>query len=436
MSYAAAAAKGPKQSPEEAYVKPVFIAKLQSVLHKMAYRRLLEHEDNDLCDIFLWRERELFASLIASTIRKQFARANIPRPNSRAPPPPQVAHEEASIGSLVDVDSPHVASVSSDYSGKTQTQVEREEREAEDAEREAREKFNEVSEEASQKYEKGKKEASEKGKELKREASAKGKEVEADAKVVGHDISEASKDAKHDLSEKAKVARQKAKEAGHEANEKAKIAGQKTKEAAHDANERAQEAGHELNENRDNPVVIANALIIGLGSAFVGFGAYKKYQAGELNWQVGGFWAGAIGLFALGDYYMSQWIPFQEQIPTQVDAACYERRGVCTERLSVWPVVESTFQIWSLFRGLYSSRRRVLPLYLVVYLILGNKEIVFVVYDLEDIEPVLSGSDRVAREFCLVMPPTEPTVTLTPLNMKIEDRLTSPLMGKYSYIPL
>ena len=237
----------------------------------MAYRRLLEHEDNDLCDVFLWRERELFASLIASTTRKQFARANIPRPNSRAPPPPQVAHEEASIGSLVDVDSPHVASVSSDYSGKTQTQVEREEREAEDAEREAREKFNEVSEEASQKYEKGKKEASEKGKELKREASAKGKEVEADAKVVGHDISEASKDAKHDLSEKAKVARQKAKEAGHEANEKAKIAGQKTKEAAHDANERAQEAGHELNENRDNPVVIANALIIGLGSAFVGY---------------------------------------------------------------------------------------------------------------------------------------------------------------------
>ena len=95
--------------------------------------------------------------------------------------------------------------------------------------------------------------------------------MEADAKEVGHDISEASKDAKHDLSEKAKVARQKAKEAGHEANEKAKIAGKKTKEAAHDMNERAQEAGHELNENRENPVVIANALIIGLGSAFVGY---------------------------------------------------------------------------------------------------------------------------------------------------------------------
>ncbi|MCJ1400082.1 hypothetical protein MMC11_003285 [Xylographa trunciseda] len=274
MSYAAAAAKGPKQSPEEAYVN-----------------------------------------------NEEFLHSNVPRANSRAPPPPEVTHEEASIGSLVDVDSPHVASVSSDYSGKTKTQVEREEREAEDAERaarekerEVREKFNEVSEEASQKYEKGKKEASEKGKELKREASVKGKEVEAGAKEAAHDVSEASKDAKHDLSEKAKVARHKAKEAGHEANEKAKIAGQKTKEAAHDMNERAQEAGHELNENRDNPVVIANALIIGLGSAFVGFGAYKKYQAGELNWQVGGFWASAIGLFALGDYYMSQYL-FKNKYP-------------------------------------------------------------------------------------------------------------------------
>ncbi|MCJ1395555.1 hypothetical protein MMC18_008441 [Xylographa bjoerkii] len=290
MSYAAAAAKGPKQSPEEAYVKSLFIAKLQNVLHIMACLSQLEHENK--------------VSLF-----------------SRAPPPPEVAHEESSIGSLVDVDSPHVASVSSDYSGKTKTQVEREEREAEDAERaareterEAREKFNEVSEEASEKYEKGKKEASAKGKEVKKEASEKGKEVEAGAKEVGHDVSEASKDAKHDLSEKAKVARHKAKEAGHEANEKAKVAGQKTKEAAHDMSERAQEAGHELNENRDNPVVIANALIIGLGSAFVGFGAYKKYQAGELNWQVGGFWAGAIGLFALGDYYMSQYL-FKNKYP-------------------------------------------------------------------------------------------------------------------------
>ncbi|MCJ1386999.1 hypothetical protein MMC17_010128 [Xylographa soralifera] len=293
MSYAAAAAKGPKQSPEEAYVKSILITKLQSVLYTMAYLRQLEHENKGF----------LFSYSAERSIR-------LPH---RAPPPPEVAHEEASIGSLVDVDSPHVASVSSEYSGKTKTQVEREEREAEDAEREAREKFDEVSDEASQKYEKGKKEASEKGKELKKEASAKGKEVEADAKEVGHDVSEASKDAKHDLSEKAKVARQKAKEAGHEANEKAKIAGQKTKEAAHDMNERAQEAGHELNENRDNPVVIANALIIGLGSAFVGFGAYKKYQAGELNWQVGGFWAGAIGLFALGDYYMSQWVNLQSR---------------------------------------------------------------------------------------------------------------------------
>jgi hypothetical protein len=36
------------------------------------------------------------------------------------------------------------------------------------------------------------------------------------------------------------------------------------------------------------------------------YGAYKKYSAGELNWKVAGIWAGIIGLFAVGDYYLSQ----------------------------------------------------------------------------------------------------------------------------------
>ncbi|MCJ1479140.1 hypothetical protein MMC13_007824 [Lambiella insularis] len=268
MSYAAAAAKGPKQSPEEAYV--------YSIPNMSSPRARCSDAPGLLYTV---------CSL------------------DRAPAQPEIAHEEASIGSLVDVDSPHISSVDSDYSGKTNTQAEREEREAEEAEREAREKFNEVSDEASKKYEKGKK-----------EASAKGKEAEKKAKEYGHDISEASKDAKQDLTEKAKVAGRKAKEAGHEVNEQAKIAGRKAKEAGHEMNERAREAGQDLNENRDNPVVIGNALIIGLGSAFIGFGAYKKYQAGELNWQVGGLWAGAIGLFALGDYYMSQYL-FKNKYP-------------------------------------------------------------------------------------------------------------------------
>lgn len=41
-------------------------------------------------------------------------------------------------------------------------------------------------------------------------------------------------------------------------------------------------------------------------SAGLGFGAYRKYAAGELTWKVVGAWAGVVGLFAAGDFYLSQ----------------------------------------------------------------------------------------------------------------------------------
>lgn len=56
------------------------------------------------------------------------------RSDSRAPAPPQVEHTEDSVSSLVDVDSPHVSSVPSDYESqavKTDTQAVRKEREEE-----------------------------------------------------------------------------------------------------------------------------------------------------------------------------------------------------------------------------------------------------------------------------------------------------------------
>ncbi|MCJ1408460.1 hypothetical protein MMC19_002535 [Ptychographa xylographoides] len=211
--------------------------------------------------------------------------ANVFNTKSRAPAPPEIAHDDSSTASLIDVDSPHISSVSSDYQGETKTQVEREEHETEEAEREAREKFNQVSDETGKELREGKK-----------EAHAKGKEAKHKAREVAHDANE------------------KAKEAAREIKKDAKIAGQKAKEAGHEMDDRAREAGHDLKENRDNPVVIANALVIGLGSAALGFGAYRKYKAGELNWQVGGMWAGAIGLFALGDYYLSQYL-FKNKYP-------------------------------------------------------------------------------------------------------------------------
>jgi hypothetical protein len=61
-----------------------------------------------------------------------------------------------------------------------------------------------------------------------------------------------------------------------------------------------------LKANSDNPVVVGNALVVGILGTALGVGAYRKYVAGELSWRVAGAWAGVVGLFAAGDYYASQ----------------------------------------------------------------------------------------------------------------------------------
>jgi len=76
-----------------------------------------------------------------------------------APQLPEVVHSEASTSSLIDVDSPHVSSVPSDYesqSVKTDTQAARLEREAEDAELKAKNASKKASPKAKGKMTKGK----------------------------------------------------------------------------------------------------------------------------------------------------------------------------------------------------------------------------------------------------------------------------------------
>jgi len=60
-----------------------------------------------------------------------------------------------------------------------------------------------------------------------------------------------------------------------------------------------------VQENSDNPVFIGNAVTITALGGLLGFGAYKKYTAGELTWKVAGLWAGAVGLFGVADYFVS-----------------------------------------------------------------------------------------------------------------------------------
>jgi len=141
---------------------------------------------------------------------------------------PEVERSDDSTSSLIDVDSPHISSVPSDYesqSVKTDTQAERIEHEKAD---EAREKA----------------------------AQAKKKAVETKDKA------------------KAKASR----------------------------------AGSKLKANSDNPVVVGNALLVGILGTALGVGAYRKYTAGELSWKVVGAWAGIVGLFATGDFYLSQYV--------------------------------------------------------------------------------------------------------------------------------
>merc|ERR1712093_23319 len=66
--------------------------------------------------------------------------------------------------------------------------------------------------------------------------------------------------------------------------------------------------------DKDNPVYIGNAVAVVALSAGLGFGAYRKYAAGDLTWKVVGAWTGIVGLFAAGDYYLSQYL-FKNKYP-------------------------------------------------------------------------------------------------------------------------
>jgi len=171
MSYADAAAKGPKQSPEEA----------------------------------------------------------------RAAPVPELSVSESESASLIDVDSPHVSSVKSDFQEqevKTETQAERLEHEAED---------------------------------------------------------------------KARAEARKAADAAEKAKKKAATKGKEVKDAL-------KKDGKKLSENRDNPVVVGNALIWGIATVAIGYGAYQKHSEGKLDWKLAGTVAGVVGAFGVADYFGSKWL--------------------------------------------------------------------------------------------------------------------------------
>jgi len=90
-----------------------------------------------------------------------------------------------------------------------------------------------------------------------------------------------------------------------EAREKA----QQAKEAEEKVKQKAQKAAEKAKANSDNPVILGNTVAVVALGGLLGFGAYRKYAAGELTWKVAGAWAGVVGVFALGDYYASKYVP-------------------------------------------------------------------------------------------------------------------------------
>ncbi|RMZ85245.1 hypothetical protein DV738_g315, partial [Chaetothyriales sp. CBS 135597] len=55
--------------------------------------------------------------------------------------------------------------------------------------------------------------------------------------------------------------------------------------------------GQKLSENRDNPVVVGNALVWTIATVAIGVGAYRKHAEGKLDWQLAGTVAGAVAAF-------------------------------------------------------------------------------------------------------------------------------------------
>jgi len=67
-------------------------------------------------------------------------------------------------------------------------------------------------------------------------------------------------------------------------------------------------AKDKMKKNADNPVVLSNAVGLAVVGGIVGFGAYRQYARGELTGKVVAAWAAVIGLFGVGDYYVSQYV--------------------------------------------------------------------------------------------------------------------------------
>ncbi|CAK4033959.1 transport BET1 [Lecanosticta acicola] len=153
--------------------------------------------------------------------------------------------------------------------------------------------------------------AEERAEEARREGKKAADEISKEAKDFMQHAEEDAKRLEKDASGKAqsygKAAEKKFEQFKGEAKEVKDQAGKTLRNDAEAAKKNAKKAEEWGEKNKNNPVVIGNAVVIAALGALLGSGAYKMHKTNTLTWNVVGAWAGAVGLFAVGDYYVSQY---------------------------------------------------------------------------------------------------------------------------------
>ena len=201
---------------------------------------------------------------------------------SRAPAPPSI---ESSSSSFTDVDSQHIKSEASETAD------------------EAKEKTSEAADKTKQKSS----EVADKTKQKSSEVADKTKQKSSEAAEISKEkSSDYAQTAKEKAREAADYTKEKSSEFADSASKNYDSAKKSAEKNAREARKEIKSAGQDLSENRDNPVVIANGVLIVAGSAALGYGAYTKHVKGELDWQLAAITAGFVGVLAVGDYYLSQ----------------------------------------------------------------------------------------------------------------------------------
>lgn len=67
-----------------------------------------------------------------------------------------------------------------------------------------------------------------------------------------------------------------------------------------------EEEGFSLSRNLGHPVVIGNAVLVGLLGGVLGLGGYRRFLDGRLSWRVAGAWSGVVAAYGVVDYLVSR----------------------------------------------------------------------------------------------------------------------------------